>query len=155
MMRSTDVELLEERIGDGPAARLGDRLIDNCRMFLHRGDEVPMNERQAANLPSHLLRAEGGVTLVDHQAESGKRQVIPGIERALPGMKTGGDCKIRIGLHMAYGYKGLPSLIPPHALLVVALGLRDIVQTWLKRTPQDVHLTESFTRSNVGRSSEK
>lgn len=67
MMRSTDVELLEERIGDDPATRLGDRLIDNYRMFLHRGDDVPMNERQAANLPPHMLRAEGGVTLVDHQ----------------------------------------------------------------------------------------
>lgn len=79
-----------------------------------------MNERQAANLPSHMLMAEGGVTLVDHQAESGKRQVIPGIERALPGMKTGRDCKIRIFLDLEYGHKRLPSLILPHALLVVA-----------------------------------
>lgn len=124
MMRSIGVELLEERIGEGPGAQVGDRLIYNCRMFLHRGDEVPMNERQAANLPAHMLRVEGGVTLVDHQVELGRRQVIPGIERALLGMSVGGYRKVRISPHLAYRDKGLPGLIPPNALLVVELWVR-------------------------------
>ena len=128
MMTSNGVELLEERIGDGPAARVGDRLIYNCRMFLHRGDEVPLNERQAANLPAHMLRVEGGVTLVDHRVELGRRQVIPGIEQALLGMKAGGYRKVRIGPHLAYRDKGLPGLIPSNALLVAEVWLREIFQ---------------------------
>ncbi len=128
-MTSTGVELLDERIGDGPAAQVGDRLIYNCRMFLHRGDEVPMNARQAANLPAHMLRVECGVTLVDHQVKLGRRQVIPGIEQALPGMRVGGYRNVRIGPHLAYGDKGLPGLIPPDALLVVELWVREIVTT--------------------------
>lgn len=52
-MAAADVELLDERTGDGPAARVGDRLTYNCRMFLHRRDDVPMNERHAADLPAY------------------------------------------------------------------------------------------------------
>lgn len=125
-MTSTGVELLEERTGDGPAARVGDRLLYNCRMFLQRGDEVPMNERQVPNLPAHMLRVEGGVTLVDHQVKLGRRQVVPGIERTLLGMRAGGYRKVRIGPHLAYGDKGLPGLIPANALLVVEVWVRQI-----------------------------
>lgn len=125
-MTSAGVELLDERIGDGPAAQVGDRLTYNCRMFLHRGDEVPMNARQAVNLPAHRLRVEGGVILVDHQVELGRRQVIPGIEQALLGMRAGGYRKVRIGPHLAYRDKGLPGLIPANALLVVELWVREV-----------------------------
>ena len=128
MMPSTGVELLEERAGNGPAARVGDRLLFNCRLFLRRGDEVPVNERQAPNLPAHMLRVEGGVTMVDHQVQLGGRQAIPGIEQALLGMRVGGYRKVRIGPHLAYGDKGLPDLIPPNALLVAEVWVRQIFQ---------------------------
>ncbi len=58
MMASTGVEIVDERMGDGPVAQVGDRLTYNCRMFLHRGDEVPMNARQSPNLQAHMLRVE-------------------------------------------------------------------------------------------------
>ncbi|MCW5798861.1 MAG: FKBP-type peptidyl-prolyl cis-trans isomerase [Nitrospira sp.] len=73
---------------------------------------------QAANLPVHILRGEGGVTLVDHQVELGRRQVIPGIEQALLGMRGGGYRKVRISPQLASGDQGLPGLIPSSALLV-------------------------------------
>ncbi|MGC3972966.1 MAG: FKBP-type peptidyl-prolyl cis-trans isomerase [Nitrospira sp.] len=107
MKRSKGPVYLDQCEGNDPETHLGDRVLYNCRMFLHRGDEVPINDRQAANLPAHRLRVERGVTLVDHQVELGRRQVIPGIEQALLGMRGGGYCKVRIGPHLAYGDKGL------------------------------------------------
>ncbi|HMX91051.1 MAG: FKBP-type peptidyl-prolyl cis-trans isomerase [Nitrospira sp.] len=128
MKRSKALVLLDQREGEGPEAQRGDRVLYNCRLFLHCGDEVPLNERQAATLPGHMLRVDGGVTLVDHQVELGRRQVIPGIEQALLGMRVGGYRKVRISPHLAYRDKGLPSLIPANALLVAEVWVRKIVK---------------------------
>lgn len=93
MKRSKAPVFLDQCEGNGPEAQRGDRGLYNRRMWLHRGDAVPVNERQAATLPAHMLRVEGGVTLVDYQVELGRRQVIPGIEQALLGMRVGATAK--------------------------------------------------------------
>ncbi len=128
MKHSKALVFLDQREGDGPEAQRGDRALYNCRLFLHRGDEVPLNERRAATLPAHMLRIDGGVTLVDHQVELGQRQAIPGIEQALLGMRVGGYRKVRISPQLAYRAKGLPGLIPANALLVAEVWLRQIAQ---------------------------
>ena len=46
MKLPSGLEVLEERGGSGPAAKIGDTVIYNVRIFLNRGDEVPMNEKQ-------------------------------------------------------------------------------------------------------------
>ncbi|MEP7150971.1 MAG: FKBP-type peptidyl-prolyl cis-trans isomerase [Nitrospira sp.] len=125
MRRISGVTLLEEQEGEGRAARKGDRVVYNTRLFLNRGDEVPLNERQATNLPPEMVRVESGVTLVDHIIVLGQRQVIAGIEQALFGMKVGGYRKVRIGSHLAYRDEGVADLIPPDAVLIVELWLRE------------------------------
>lgn len=128
MRRISGLTLLEEREGEGRAAQKGDRVVYNARIFLNRGDEVPMNERQAANLPPEMVRAEGGVTLIDHSIVLGCRQAIAGIERTLIGMKVGGFRKVRIGPHLAYRAEGVRDLIPPDAVLVVEIWMREILE---------------------------
>ncbi len=118
------VTLLDEREGEGPAAQKGDRLVYNCRIFLNRGEEVPLNQRQAAQLPEHMVRIEDGLTLIDHAIVLGRRQAIAGIEQALTGMKAGGYRKVRISPHLAYRDEGIPDLIPPDAVLIMELWLR-------------------------------
>ncbi|MEK6804779.1 MAG: FKBP-type peptidyl-prolyl cis-trans isomerase [Nitrospirota bacterium] len=120
------LELLDEREGTGRVAQKGDRVVYNMRLFLNRGDEVPLNERQAAHLPSEMVRMEGGATLIDHSIVLGRRQVIAGIEQALIGMKVGGYRKVRISPHLAYREEGVPGLIPPDAVLVVELWVREM-----------------------------
>ena len=95
MRRISGLTLLEEREGEGRAAQPGDRVIYNTRIFLNRGDEVPLNERQAANLPSEMVRVVDGASLIDHRIVLGRRQTIAGIELALIGMKIGGYRKVR------------------------------------------------------------
>lgn len=127
MKRLSGLKLLEEREGDGPPAQKGDRVVYNSRLFLNKGDEVPLNSKLEESLPKEMLRVEGGVTFVDHTTVLGSRQTIAGVEHALLGMKVGGYRKVRVSPHLAYREKGIPDLIPPDAVLVVELWLRQIL----------------------------
>jgi len=49
------------------------------------------------------------------------------VERALIGMKVGGYRKVRVSPHLAYGDKGIQDLVPPDAVLICEIWLRDIV----------------------------
>jgi FKBP-type peptidyl-prolyl cis-trans isomerase len=127
MKRLSGLKLLEEREGEGREAQKGDRVVYNSRLFLNKGDEVPLNAKQAEHLPKDMIRVEGGVTFVDRTTVLGSRQVIVGIEHALMAMKVGGYRKVRISPHLAYRDKGIPDLIPPDAVLICEIWLRDIV----------------------------
>lgn len=104
------LEILEESSGNGPAAASGDAVQYDCRIFLNHGDEVAM--------------AQTG-----HETILGKRRVIAGIERTLIGMQAGGFRKVRVSPHLAYGDTGAPDTIPPKAVLVISLWLREIVSS--------------------------
>jgi len=124
------LEILEDHEGSGPPAGPGDTIIYNARIFLNRGDEVPMNETQARQgVPAEQIRRENDQTLVDHRSTLGKRQVIAGIEKTLLGMRVGGYRKVRVSPHLAYGSRGVPDLVPPNAVLQISLWLRGIVTT--------------------------
>ena len=127
MKRLSGLKLLEEREGEERSAQNGDRVVYNSRLYLTKGDEVPLNTKQAEHLPKDMLRVEGGVIFVDHITVLGSRQVIAGIEQALLGMKVGGYRKVRISPHLAYRDKGIPDLIPPSAVLIVELWVRKII----------------------------
>lgn len=128
MTRLSGLKLLEEREGAGTPARKGDRVVYNARMFLNQGDEVPLNDIQAKQLPKAMGRAVDGVTFIDHTIVLGRRQAVAGIEHALVGMKVGGYRKVRVSPHLAYRDKGLPTVIPPDAVVTVELWLREIVE---------------------------
>jgi len=127
MRLKSGIKLLDEREGDGEPAKKGDQVIYNLRMFLNKGDELPLNERQAEYLPEKMLRLEGADRFVNHTITLGRRQAVAGIEYALVGMKAGGYRKIRLSPHLAYREQGLDGLIPANAVLIVELWLRQIV----------------------------
>jgi FKBP-type peptidyl-prolyl cis-trans isomerase (trigger factor) len=121
------ITLVTEVEGRGPPAARGDRIIFNMKIWLNRGDEVPLNAIQAQHLPEQMIRSVAGEKLVDHAATLGKREIIAGVERSLIDMKAGGYRKVRVSPHLAYREKGLPGLIPEHAVLVVEIWLREIL----------------------------
>lgn len=128
MKRMSGLRLLDEREGAGTPAKKGDRVVYNTRIFLNQGDEVPLNDLQAMQLPNEMVRVEAGVTFIDHTIELGRRQAIAGVEHALMGMKVGGYRKVRVSPHLAYREKGIADLIPSDAVLLVELWLRGIVE---------------------------
>ena len=124
------LDILEERQGAGPAAGAGSTVIYNVRIFLNRGDEVPMNPSMNPSNPDATgegIRHVDGMAFADHRATLGRRQAIAGIDKALVGMRAGGWRRIRVGAHLAYGSRGVEGRIPPDAVLTIELWLREIV----------------------------
>ena len=70
------------------------------------------------------------MTLIDRTIALGRREAVAGVEHALLGMKVGGYRKVRISPHLAYRDKGIPDLIPPNAVLICEIWLRDSVSTF-------------------------
>lgn len=120
------VKLLDELAGKGPPAGKGDRVVYNLKMFLNRGDEVPLNAIQAKNVPESQLRTVNGYCFVDHTATLGRRQAITAVEHTLLGMRAGGYRRVRAGPHLAFAERGLPDLIPANAVLDLEIWLREI-----------------------------
>ena len=127
MKRMSGLKLLDEREGAGTPAKKGDHVVYNAKILLNQGDEVPLNDLQAKQLPKEMVRVEAGVTFIDHTVILGRRQAIAGVEHALMGMKVGGYRKVRVSPHLAYLDKGIPDLIPPDAVLICEVWLRNIV----------------------------
>lgn len=130
MKRLSGLKLLEEREGEGTPANKGDRVVYNTRVFLNQGEEVPLNTMQAEHLPKEMIRVERGVTFIDHRTVLGRRQAIAGVEHTLMGMKAGGYRKVRVSPHLGFRDKGIPDLIPPNAVLICEIWLRDIVSAF-------------------------
>jgi len=128
MKRLSGLTLLDEREGDGCVAQIDDRVVYNVRLYLNKGDAVLLNEKQADYVPKEKIRIQDGVTLIDRTVTLGRREVMAGVEQALIGMKAGGYRKVRISPHWAYRDKGLPELIPPHAVLVAEIWLRAVLE---------------------------
>lgn len=127
MRLRSGIKLLDEREGAGAGARKGDRVVYNLKLYLNKGDEIPLNARQAEYLPAHRIRNEQGYRFIDHSIELGSRQAMAGVEYSLLGMKQGGYRKVRVSPHLAYREHGLDDLIPPNAVLIVELWLRQLI----------------------------
>ena len=54
MKAKSGIKLLNDREGSGESAKKGDTVIYNLRIHLNKGDEVPLNERQAEFLPASM-----------------------------------------------------------------------------------------------------
>lgn len=131
MKRLSGLKLLEEQEGTGAPAQKGDRVVYNSRIFLNKGGEVQIQAKQNEQLPKDMIRVVDGVSFVDHKTVLGARQSIAGVEHTLMGMKVGGYRKVRISPHLAYRDQGIPDLIPPDAVLIYEIWLRDIVSAVL------------------------
>ena len=53
----------------------------------------------------------------------GKKSVIPGWEKGIPGMKVGGRRELVIPAALAYGAKGSPPSIPPNETLIFVVDM--------------------------------
>ncbi len=128
MMRSkSGIKLIAEIEGQGEPAKKGDGVVYNWRLYRNQGDELALNQEQAELVPAEMIRTVDGYRFIDHKTTLGRRQTMAGVEYSLHGMKPGGYRKIRVSPHLAYRDKGLGELIPPNAVLIVEIWLREII----------------------------
>ena len=127
MKLTKGIELLAEVVGEGPEAVNGAVVIYNARFFLRRGDEVKQDAEIISRAREHLTtRIIGGIELIDHVTELGKRRAIAGVEKSLHGMRRNGYREVLVSPHLAYGEQGVPNLIPVNAMLRIQLWVQDV-----------------------------
>jgi len=129
MKSVSGLTILKETPGSGEEAKKGGKVVYNTKIFLNKGDEVPLNQQQVERLPDHmsyLIRTVGEYKFIDHHIVLGKRETMAAVEYSLYGMKEGGYKKIKASPHLAYRENGIPGLIPENAVLIIELWLRNI-----------------------------
>lgn len=60
------------------------------------------------------------------QFQVGARQLIPGFENGVMGMKVGGKRQITIPPELGYGVEGRPPIIPPNSTLIFTVELMEV-----------------------------
>lgn len=116
--QQSKVLVTEVLVGVGNGAKNGQTAVFDYRGFLYD-----------SHAPKGLGR-EFDSTYKRHstmRAVLGAKQVIPGLEKALLGMKAGGQRHVVIAPSMAYGDVGAgDGLVPPRASVVYQIELRSL-----------------------------
>jgi len=114
------VKLLEEEPGDGVAVECRHHYLMAMRLTLNRGEIVRHPQQCLSHrMDEHLKTGDDG--LFRHCVRIDRENLIGGIFYAVQGMRVGGYRKVTIAPHLAYGERGIPGVIPPHAKLTVEI----------------------------------
>ena len=91
------VEFEDITVGDGPIADRGASVEISYTLALNKGEIVESEKRYEFRL--------------------GDRRVVAGLEHGVEGMRVGGERRIRVGPHLAYGQRSVPGKVPANAVL--------------------------------------
>ena len=111
------VRIQEVSLGGGPVAEKGGRVTVRYDGFLSRGDAF-----------------QRGVVA---SFELGGREVIPGLEIGVEGMRVGGRRRIRVSPHLGYGGRGVPGVVPANAVLSFDVELLAVEEGRGKASPRN------------------
>ena len=105
-----EIEILLDIPGEGPEINNHDKIEVNYRGTFEDGTEFDSSYKRKKSLEFQI----------------GLRQVIPGWELGLMGMKAEGKRIIKIPSSLAYGEKGVGNLIPPNSTLIFEIEILNI-----------------------------
>ena len=105
-----EIEILSDIPGNGPEIKIHYKIKVNYRGFFEDGTEFDSSYKRNKPLEFQI----------------GLRQVIPGWEIGLMGMKVGGKRILKIPPSLAYGVKGVGDLIPPNSTLIFEIEILNI-----------------------------
>jgi peptidylprolyl isomerase len=106
MMLKSGIKLLSETQGTGEPIKKGDIVKFRLNGWLNQGQQIQEN---------HL-----GEIVV------GDREVIPGIDSSIEGMRRGGKRKVKISPYLGYREAGVENRIPPNAVLVYEIEVLEV-----------------------------
>ena len=106
MKLKSGVKLLSETQGTGQAIKKGDTVKVRLNGWLNQGQQIQEN---------YLCEiAVGG------------RELIPGIDYSIEGMRKGGKRRVKISPHLGYREAGVENLVPPNAVLVYEIEVLEV-----------------------------
>ena len=117
LTHSNEIEILSDIPGNGAKIQEHYKVKVNYRGTLENGKEF--DSSYSRNQPFVF--------------QIGLRQVIPGWEIGLMGMKIGGKRIIKIPPNLAYGSQGAGNLIPPNATLIFEIEIIDAIPPKYKK----------------------
>jgi FKBP-type peptidyl-prolyl cis-trans isomerase FkpA len=103
------LEKVDEKVGDGPEAKTGDKVKVHYTGTLMNGKQFDSSRGKE---PFSFQLGQGGV--------------IKGWDEGVPGMRVGGKRKLTIPYQLAYGEGGSGDKIPPKAALKFDIELLEI-----------------------------
>ncbi len=106
---ATKLQIIDERVGDGPAAKKGDTLLMNYKGTLLDGTIFDQSYGRGP-----------------FEFKLGAGQVIEGWDKGIVGMKVGGKRKLVIPAKMAYGDRSPSPDIPANSTLVFEVELLEV-----------------------------
>ncbi|MCG8058134.1 MAG: FKBP-type peptidyl-prolyl cis-trans isomerase [Candidatus Thiodiazotropha taylori] len=106
MKKLPGVKILEEVKGIGTEIKKGDTVRLKLNGWLNKGDQIQKNYLNKVMV--------------------GSRNLIPGIEYAIEGMRKNGMRKVQISPHLGYRDKGVEGIIPPNAVLIYQIEVIDV-----------------------------
>ena len=104
------LEIEDEIIGEGPAAKKGDRVMVHYTGWLTDGTKFDSSKDRNQLFGFNL----------------GAGEVIAGWDQGVAGMMVGGKRKLTIPSELGYGARGAGGVIPPNATLVFEVELHKI-----------------------------
>ena len=116
LINAAEIEILSDIPGTGPT------IVNHSKISLHYIGTL----EDGTEFDSSFKRNQPFVFQI------GIRQVIPGWEIGLIGMKVGGKRKIKIPSELAYGKTGAGKSIPPNAILIFDVEIIAIQQPGYK-----------------------
>ena len=120
-MRS-GIKILEDVPGVGPPIERHSFYRIRIRMWLNRGEAVRWQSPWGL-IDRAVLEDDGHTLITDVRLD--RVFLINGLFYGLEGMRVGGTRKLKISPHLAYGERGVPSVIPPNSVLVAEVALLD------------------------------
>ena len=101
-----ELEIEDVSVGDGPEAKAGSTVSVHYTGWLTDGQKFDSSHDRAQPFSFRI----------------GARQVIPGWEQGVAGMRVGGKRRLTIPPHLAYGHRRTGP-IPPNSTLVFEIDL--------------------------------
>ena len=114
------LKLLADLPGSGPVVMRRQTYRARLRLSLSGGEAVRW---QHPSGPVGIARLEdGGATLIT-EVRLSRGSMINGLFYGVEGMRVGGTRRLEIAPHLAYGERGVPGVIPPHARLIAEITI--------------------------------
>jgi len=114
------VKLLDDQPGTGDKVMRGKIYRMSLRMWLNKGE--PVEWYHPFGLLDHMIISDNRLSLTaDYRYD--REYLFSGMFYGIEGMRIGGKRIVEIAPHLAYGGTGVDGMIPPNALLRMAIEI--------------------------------